>query len=148
MPDAAGDAVAPGQLPAVTASSLDEAGAGPVAAPGNLADAADERLWRKDVPAGTVTDTHAPAAGTAGQEFALLTSDGGALVLYTDSAAVTVTPPAGTALHVTVPGFLSPGQALTTVTVTYLEQFASYDPPAGRGTPRVVADYSAITGTG
>jgi hypothetical protein len=31
--------------------------------------------------------------------------------------------------------------------VSYLEQFAAYDPPASAGgTPRVVADYSGITG--
>jgi len=147
-PDATADAVAPGQLPAATAASLDGTGAGQVTTPGNLADAADQQLWRKDVPNGSVTGTHAAAAGTAGQEFALRTADGGALVLFTDSATVTVTPPAGSALHVTIPGFLSPGQAMAKVTVTYLEQFASYDPPAGSGAPRVVADYSAITGTG
>ena len=64
------------------------------------------------MPAGTVTDTHAPAAGADGQEFALLTTDGGALVFYTDAAEVTITPPAGSALHLTIPGFYSPGQAL------------------------------------
>ena len=31
--------------------------------------------------------------------------------------------------------------------MSYLEQFAAYDPPAAAGgAPRVVADYSAITG--
>ena len=51
-------------------------------------------------------------------------------------------------LHVTVPGFLSPRQSLGRATVDYLEQFAAYDPPAGQGSPGVIADYSAITGTG
>jgi hypothetical protein len=32
--------------------------------------------------------------------------------------------------------------------VSYLDQFAAYDPPAGGGAPRVVADYSGITGKG
>jgi hypothetical protein len=145
-PDTA-DAVAPGQLPAATAASLDGAGGqNPVADPGNLADAGDARLWRKDVPDVTVKDTHAPAAGAGGQEFALLASDGGALVFYTDAASLTVTPPAGSVLHVTIPGFYSPSQALTTAGITYLEQFAAYDPPAGGGAPRIVADYSAVTG--
>ena len=45
-----------------------------------------------------------------------------------------------------VPGFYSPAQALSSAGLTYLEQFAAYDPPAGGGTPKVVADYSAITG--
>jgi hypothetical protein len=96
----------------------------------------------------TITDTHAPAAGANGQEFALLTSDGGALVFYTDAASLTVTPPAGSALHVTIPGFYSPSQALTTASISYLEQFAAYDPPAGEGAPRIIADYSAVTGKG
>ena len=48
----------------------------------------------------------------------------------------------------TIPGFYSPGQALTKATVRYLEQFAAADPPSGTGPPRVVADYSAITGKG
>ncbi len=30
--------------------------------------------------------------------------------------------------------------------MTYLEQFAAYDPPAGGKAPSVVADYSGITG--
>ena len=148
-PGAAG-AVAPGRLPAVTAAALDTAGGTrpAVADPGNLADRADARLWRTQVPGGTVTDTHAPAKGAGGQEFALRTADGGALVFYTDAASVTVTPPAGTMLHVTVPGFFSPRQSLGRATVDYLEQFAAYDPPAGQGGPGVIADYSAITGTG
>ena len=95
---------------------------------------------------GTVTDTHTAAAGADGQEFALLTADGGALVFYTDAAEVTITPPAGSLLRLTVPGFYSASQPLTKATVSYLEQFAAYDPPAGGGAPRVVADYSGITG--
>ena len=50
-------------------------------------------------------------------------------------------------LHLTVPGFFSPGQALTQARMSYLEQLAAYDPPAGAGAPRVVADYSGITGS-
>ena len=137
--------MAPGQLPAATAAALDGTGQA-VTDPGNLADRADQQLWQGKVPGATVTDTHAAAAGTDGQEFALLTADGGALVFYTDAAQVTVTPPAGSALHLTVPGLYSPGQALTQATVSYLEQFAAYDPPAGGGEARVVADYSGITG--
>jgi hypothetical protein len=168
-PDAASVAVAPSQLPAATAASLDgtdtggpgtgpgtgtgtgtstsaAAGAAAVANPGNLADQADQKFWLGKVPGAAVTDTHTAAAGADGQEFALLTAGGGALVLYTDAAQLTITPPAGTALRLTIPGFYSPGQALSTAGVSYLEQFAAYDPPAGGGAPRVVADYSGITG--
>ncbi len=154
--DASSVAVAPSQLPAATATSLDGSGAGAgagtspaaIADPGNLADRGDQRFWQDQVGGGTVTDTHAPAAGADGQEFALLTADGGALVFYTDAAEVTITPPPGSALHLTVPGFYSPGQALSRAGVGYLEQFAAYDPPAGGGAPRVVADYCGITGKG
>ena len=59
---------------------------------------------------------------------------------------MTITPPAGSTLQLTVPGFYSPTQALSEAGLSYLEQFAAYDPPAGGGTPRVVADYSGITG--
>jgi hypothetical protein len=145
--DAATVSVAPGQLAATTAASLDGTGTGQaVADPGNLADKANQQLWQDKVPGGQVTDMHSPAAGADGQEFALLTTGGGALVFYTDAAQVTITPPAGTALHLTIPGLYSPGQALSQAGVSYLEQFAAYDPPAGSGTPRVVADYSGITG--
>ena len=147
-PSSAAVAVAPGQLPAATASSLDAAVAGQpaVAVPGNLADQSDQKLWQAKVPGGTVTDARAPAAGADGQEFALRTADGGALVFYTDAARLTITPPAGSTLHLTVPGLYTPDQALTQASISYLEQFAAYDPPAGGGTPRVVADYSGITG--
>jgi hypothetical protein len=150
--DAASVAVAPGQLAAVTAASLDGNGAstgtgsGAITDPGNLADHGDQRFWQGKVSGGTVTDTHTAAAGADGQEFALRTADGGALVFYTDAAAVTITPPPGSTLHLTIPGFYSPGQSLSRAGVSYLEQFAAYDPPAGGGAPRVVADYSGITG--
>jgi hypothetical protein len=153
-PDAATVTVAPGQLPAATAAALDGTGpdgagggAAAVVTPRNLADRADQRTWQAAVQGGQVSDAHAPAAGADGQEFALLTADGGALVFYTDAAEITITPPAGSQLQLTIPGFYSPGQALAQARVSYLEQFAAYDPPAAAGgAPRVVADYSALTG--
>jgi hypothetical protein len=151
-PDAASVAVAPSQLPAATAASLDGTGTGTgqpaIADPGNLADRGDQKFWQGKIAGAAVTDTHTPAAGADGQEFALLTSDGGALAFYTDAAEVTITPPAGGALRLTIPGFYSPGQDLSRAGVSYLEQFAAYDPPAGGGAPRIVADYSGITGKG
>jgi hypothetical protein len=144
-------AAEPSQLPAATAASLDGTGNTPgqpaVHAPGNLADVGDQEFWAGKLPDGKVTDVHTAAAGAAGQEFALRTADGGALVFYTDAAQVTLTPPAGTMLHLTVPGFYSPAQGLSQAGMSYLEQFATYDPPAGAGqAPSVVADYSGITG--
>lgn len=151
-PDASSVAVAPSQLPAATAAALNGTGGATgqaaIADPGNLADRGDQRFWQGKIAGGTVTDTLAPAPGPDGQEFALLTSGGGALVFYTDAAEVTITPPSGSALHLDIPGFYSPGQSLSRAGVSYLEQFAAYDPPAGGGAPRVVADYSGITGKG
>jgi hypothetical protein len=142
-------AVAPGQLPAVTAASLDAgAGQGTVADPGNLTDVTDAKNWRANLKGGTVTDAHAAASGTDGQEFALRTTDGGALAFYATAATVTVTPAAGSGVRLNVPGFFSSGQTLSRAVLDYQEQFAAYDPPAGQGAPRVVADYSGITGTG
>jgi hypothetical protein len=134
--------VAPVQLPKLTATSLD--GTGPIAAPGNLADRTDERFWKGEAPTLTITDSHAPA--TAGQAFALLTTGGGALVFYTVAASVTITPPAGTTIHLTVPGLYSAAQSLHRAVLDFRDQFAAYDPPAGGGTPRIIADYSGITG--
>jgi hypothetical protein len=143
---AAATAVPPGQLPEDTAAALD-AGEG-AAAPGTLADAAEAKLLQGKVHGGSVTDVHASATGTAGAEYALRTADGGALVFYADAAQLTVTPAAGTALHLSVPGFYSSAQPLSRAGLTYLDQFAAYDPPAGAGkkAPSVVADYSGITG--
>jgi hypothetical protein len=135
-------AVPMGQITQVTASSLD--GDGPLPTPDNLADLIDQEYWRLKLPASSVTDAHAPDAGTA--VFGLRTADGGALLFYADAAELTLTAPAGQAMHLTIPGYYSPGQALSQAGISYLEQFAAYDPPAGSSGLRVVADYSGITG--
>jgi hypothetical protein len=135
-------AVMPAQISAVTAAALD--GAPGLASPGDLADRLDETFWRRQLPSATVTDRHAP--GDGGHVFGLRTTDGGALLFYTDTAELTLVPPAGEALHLTIPGFYSPGQALSRAGIGYTEQFATYVPPRGRSGPRVVADYSGITG--
>jgi hypothetical protein len=144
-------AVAPGRLPAATAAAIDRTAAGPaqpaIAAPGHLADVSDEHLWQQKLPGDKVTDTHAPATGADGQEFALKTAGGGALVFYADAAQLTLTAPAGQTLHFTIPGFYpAAGPPLPAETVTYLDQFAAYDPPAGGEAPQVIAGYSGITG--
>jgi len=135
--------VSMGQIAQVTASSLD--GTGPLPNPGNLADLQDKAFWQHKVSDSSVTDTHAPDAGAG--VFGLRTADGGALLFYTDSAQLTLTAPAGEAMHLTIPGYYSPSQSLSRAVVGYLEQFAAYDPPAGDSGLRVVADYSGITGT-
>jgi hypothetical protein len=144
-------AVPPAELAARTATSIDGTGRGTgtgvtVTDPGALADRSAEAFWRGKLPTATVTDAHAIATGTAGQTFALLTTGGGALVFYAVAAELTITPPAGSVLHLTVPGLYSSGQALPQAGLSYLDQFAAADPPAGTGAPRVVAAYSGITG--
>ena len=141
-------AAAPGQLARLTAASLDGAGGGVFvtgASPG-LADRSDRKFWQAKLPTATVADTDAAAAGAGGQTFALLTSNGGALVFYTDSAELTITPSPGSKLHLNVPGLYSAAQALTSARLAYLDQFAAYDPPATAGAPTVIGAYSGITG--
>ncbi len=137
-------ATPPDQLPALTAASLN--GTGAVATPGNLQDGSDQRTWQGKLPSATVTDTHALVTGEAGETFALRAAGGGALVFYTDGATLTITPPTGSVLHLTIPGLYSPAQSLSRAGLSYLDQFATYDPPAGSGVPRIIADYSGITG--
>ena len=141
---AASLAAAPGQLPALTAASL--SGTGSVAVPGNLAETADQRFWQRKLPTAVIAGTRAAASGAGGATFALRTAGGGALVFYTDAASLVITAPAGTRLRLTVPGLYSSAQSLTRAGLSYLDQFAAYDPPAGAGTLRVIADYSGITG--
>jgi hypothetical protein len=140
-PDTMSLAVAPGGLPGLTAASLD--GAGPLPNPGNLADRLDLGFWRAKLPAASVSGRHTPASG--GQVFGLRTADGGALLFYTDAAELTLTPPPGNMLRLTIPGFYSPGEALSRAGIGYLEQFATYVPARGGSGLRVIADYSGIT---
>ena len=113
-------AAAPGQLAGLTAASLDGTGSAvSVPAPGGLADRRDQKFWQTKLRNATVTDAPAPATGTGtgtgtvGHTFALLTTNGGALVFYTDSAELTIIPPTGSGLRLTVPGFYSPADPLT-----------------------------------
>jgi len=141
-------AAAPGQLAARTADSLDGSGGGiyvTSASPG-LADRAGQTSWQGKLPGARVHDAHAAATGAAGQTFALGTTNGGALVFYTDTAELTFTPPAGSTLRLNVPGLYSATQALTSARLAYLDQFAAYDPPASAGPAMVIATYSGITG--
>jgi hypothetical protein len=146
-------AAAPGQLAGLTAASLDGTGSAvSVPAPGELPDRVQQKLWQAKLPNATVTDTHAPVTGmgtgtgSVGQTYALLTTNGGALVFYTDAANLTITPPAGSMLRLTVPGFYSAADPVTRAGLAYLDQFAAYDPPQGGGPPTVIADYSGPTG--
>jgi hypothetical protein len=143
LTSAAGVIAAPAQIPQLTAQSLDGASAAPKN-PGNLADLRDLACLQARLPAGSaVADRH----GTSGLVFALKTADGGALVFYHLTARLSLTAPPGQTIQLSIPGYYSPGQALTSAAVDYADQFASYI-PAGSASPAIIADASGITGQG
>jgi hypothetical protein len=137
-----GLAIAPGQIGPVTAAALDGTGPAALTGPANLADLRDQAFWHSRLPAGsTVTDRHLPASGPV---FGLRTVNGGALLFYPVTARLTLAPPAGQTFQLTIPGYYSPSQTLTSARVGYIEQFATYDPPRGKDVPRITADASSI----
>jgi len=143
LASAAGLTATPAQIPQLTAQSLDGASAAPKN-PGNLADLRDQAYFQARLPAGSAdTDRH----GTSGLVFALKTVGGGALVFYHLTARLTLTAPPGQTIQLSIPGYYSSSQALTSATVDYADQFASYI-PAGSASPAIVADASGITGRG
>ena len=143
LTSAAGLTASPGQIPQLTAQSLDGASA-TLRNPGNLADLRDQAYFQSRLPAGSaVSDRH----DTSGLVFALKTAGGGALVFYHLTVRLSLTLPPGQTIKVGIPGYFSPSQALTSATVDYADQFASYIPPGSAG-PAIVADASGITGRG
>jgi hypothetical protein len=141
--DEAGLSVTSAQVQEATAGSLDGSSA-TVRNPGNLADLRDEAYFSGKLPAGSAdTDKHS----TSGRVFALKTAGGGALAFYPLTAQLTLAPPPGQTFQVSIPGFYSSSQALTSATIGYAEQFATYIPP-GQASPQIVADASGITGRG
>ena len=110
--------------------------------PGNLADLRDDAYFSGKLPAGsTDTDKHS----ASGRVFALKTAGGGVLAFYALTAQLTLAPPPGQTFQVSIPGFYSSSQTLTSATVKYAEQFATYIPPDQAG-PQILADASGITG--
>ena len=94
------------------------------------------------LPAGsTDTDKHS----ASGRVFALKTAGGGVLAFYALTAQLTLAPPPGQTFQVSIPGFYSSSQTLTSATIGYAEQFATYIPPDQAG-PQILADASGITG--
>jgi hypothetical protein len=140
-PDEAGLSVTSAQVQEATAGSLDGSSA-TVKTPGNLADLRDEAYFSGKLPAGS-TDTGKHS--TSGRVFALKTAGGGVLVFYALWAQLTLAPPPGQTFQVGVPGFYSSSQTLTSATIGYAEQFATYIPP-DQACPQILADASGITG--
>jgi hypothetical protein len=142
-PDEAGLSVTSAQVQETTAESLDSSSA-TVKNPGNLADLRDKAYFSGKLPAGsTDTDKHS----ASGRVFALKTASGGVLAFYALTAQLTLAPPPGQTFQVSIPGFYSPGQTLTSATIGYTEQFATYIPP-DQASPQILADASGITGRG
>ena len=154
-PDADGLNVAPDKIGQVTAEWLDQLAASKSDSvikdeSGNLTDLQDEVFWRSG-QGGTPMDATDVHSAPAGQVFALKTTSGGALVFYTTDAQLTLSPPDGATIGaITIPGYYSPSSlaGLTKATVGYVEQFATYIPPAGSNARDVVADISSIASRG
>ena len=139
--DEAGLSVTSAQIQEATAESLDSSSA-TVKNPGNLADLSDEAYFSGKLPAGsTDTDKHS----TSGRIFALKTVGGGVLAFYALTAQLTLAPPPGQTFQVSIPGFYSSSQTLTSATIGYAEQFATYL-PQDQASPQILADASGITG--
>jgi hypothetical protein len=147
--------VAPDKIGQVTAEWLDQLAASKSDSvikdeSGNLTDLQDEVFWRSGqggTPMGA-TDVH---AAPASQVFALKTTSGGALVFYATVAQLTLTPANGDTISgLNIPGYYSPDNSagLTSATVGYVEQFATYIPSAGSNARDVVADISSIASRG
>jgi hypothetical protein len=129
------------QVQEATAESLDGSSA-TVKNPGNLADLRDEAYFGGKLPAGsTDTDKHS----ASGRVFALKTAGGGVLAFYALTAQLTLAPPPGQTFQVSIPGFYSSSQTLTSATIGYAEQFTTYIPP-DQAAPQILADASGITG--
>jgi hypothetical protein len=137
-----GLAVSPAAVSAATAIARDS-GTGQPSTPGNLpVDQARAAVLRQ-LPKGSSAVTR--HAGTQERVFGLRTADGGALLFYDVAARLTVTAPAGSTLHLDIPGWTSASEGAGQLRLGYLEQFATYDPPAAKGTPAaVIAHYSGI----
>jgi hypothetical protein len=126
-----------------TAESLDGSST-TVKNPGNLADLRDEAYFAGKLPAGsTDTDKHS----ASGRIFALKTVGGGVLVFYALAAQLTLAPPPGQTFQLGIPGYYSSSHTLTSATIGYTEQFATYI-RAGQASPQVLANASGITGRG
>jgi hypothetical protein len=139
--DEAGLSVTSAQIQEVTAESLVSSSA-TVKDPGNLADLRDEAYFGGKLPAGSA-DTDKRSA--SGRVFALKTVGGGVLAFYALTAQLTLAPPPGQTFQVSIPGFYSSSQTLTSATIGYAEQFATYIPP-DQASPQILADASGITG--
>ena len=110
--------------------------------PGNLADLQDEGFLQPRLPDGS---THTDGHYVSGPVFGLKTTDGGALMFYGLTARLSLAPPPGETFELSIPGYYSPGQTLTSATVMYVDQFATYI-PSGPASLRVVADASGVAG--
>ena len=147
--DAAGLSVAPADIQQLTARYLDGGrGLAGFSMPGNLQDLRDEQYWKAGnlPPGAAVTVTHAVSGNPV---YALRTTDGGAVLLYDLTATMTFSAPPGDSLKIKVPGYLSPDRPVTSATLGYVDQFATYDPPRGSTAgPVVIASAGGIASRG
>jgi hypothetical protein len=130
-----------GQIQEATAASL-EGAADNVKNPGNLADLRHQASFRPRLPDGSADVDRHRASGSV---FGLKTIGGGALMFYGLTARLSLALPPGGTFELSIPGYYSPSQTLSSATVTYVDQFATYI-PRSPASPRVVADASGVAG--
>jgi hypothetical protein len=110
-----------------------------------LGDLHDKAFWHSHFPSGsTQLDQHAVSTDPV---YALRTTDGGALVFYDLTAALTLGAPDATPFTMTITGIFDGKDSMRAAQVNYDDQFVVYEPAGATATPAVVANYSgAVSG--
>jgi hypothetical protein len=146
-PAAAADlAVPPSAVQQLTARYLDGVAGGlaGLSRPGNLQDLRDAQYWRSgNLPAGSAVSLTHTAAGNP--VFAFRAAGGGAVLFFDLTATMRLSAPPGNLIRVAIPGYYSSSHPVTSATLSYVDQFALYDPPGGTGAdPVVIASIGGI----
>jgi hypothetical protein len=110
-----------------------------------LGDLHDKTFWRSRLPSGsTQLDQHEV---TTDPIYALRTTDGGALVFYDLTAALTLAAPDATPFTMTIPGIFDGKDSMRAAQVNYDDQFVVYEAAGASAAPTVIANYSgAVSG--
>lgn len=111
----------------------------------SLADLHDKAFWHSHFPPGSSQlDQHQL---TTGPVYALRTTDGGVLVFYNLTAALTLGAPYAAPFTITIDGIFDGKDSMNSAQVNYDDQFAVYEAAGASATPTVIANYSgAVSG--
>jgi hypothetical protein len=110
-----------------------------------LGDLHDKAFWHSRLPSGsTQLDQHQV---TTDPVYALRTTDGGALVFYDITAALTLAAPDATPFTMTIAGIFDGKDSMRAAQVNYDDQFVVYEAAGASAAPTVIANYSgAVSG--